>query len=170
MPIASTTLYLKQLLDGLAMPGGLPNMAAYVTPPDPNVQAEVPTCYVWPTKGREARESGKGGTIPRNLGPETPSGTKPILHMIDLFVVYFQADDDPQADSLFPGIVDAVMFALRTSEDPAVVVDPYTAQSSELIDVGENQTYEIVISALEDERYNRYDALVVAEVMELIQA
>ena len=170
MPILSTLQYMKGLLDQLAMPGGLPNMAAYITPPDPNVQAEIPTCYVWPTKGREARESGRGGTIPRNTGPETPSGTKPLSHMIDLFIVWFQADDDPQADSLFPGIVDAVMFALRTSEDPDVIVDPYTAQASQLIDVGEDMTYEIVISALEDERYNRYDALVVAEIMELIQA
>ena len=111
MPITSTIQYVKAQLDGLAMPGGIPNMAAYITPPDPNVEAEIPTCYIWPTKGREARESGRGGTIPRNTGPQTPSGTKPITHMIDLFVVYFGADDDPQADSLFPGVIDAVLEA-----------------------------------------------------------
>jgi hypothetical protein len=171
LPITSTLQYLKAQLNGLAMPGGIPNMAAYITPPDPNVEADIPTCYIWPTKGREQRESGRGGTIPRNTGPQTPSGTKPITHMIDLFVVYFGADDDPAADSTFPGIVDAVMYALRTDpEDPAVVTDPWTGQQSQLIDVGETMSYEIVISAVEDQRYNRYDSLIIAEIMELIQA
>ena len=67
-------------------------------------------------------------------------------------------------------MIDAVMYALRTSEEPAVIVDPYTAQGSQLIDVGEAMSYEVVISALEDQRYNRYDSLIIAEVMELIQA
>jgi hypothetical protein len=31
-------------------------------------------------------------------------------------------------------------------------------------------SYEIVISAVEDQRYNRYDSLIIAEIMELIQA
>ena len=76
MPITSTIQYVKAQLDGLAMPGGIPNMAAYITPPDPNVEAEIPTCYIWPTKGREARESGRGGTIPATPGrrhPRAPS-------------------------------------------------------------------------------------------------
>ena len=52
MPIASTLGFIKSLLNGLEMPGGIPNMACYITPPDPNVEAEIPTCYAWPTKGR----------------------------------------------------------------------------------------------------------------------
>ena len=51
MPIASTLAFVKNQLDGLPMPGGMPNMAAYITPPDPNVEAQDPTAYVWPTTG-----------------------------------------------------------------------------------------------------------------------
>ena len=161
MPIAAACAFVKGLLNGLAMPGGLPNMAAYILPPDPNVEAEIPTAYVWPTEGDESRAPEKGGTIPRNTGPDTPAGTKSLDHSIDVFCVYFQADDDPQADSLFPGVIDAVMDALRTSADPAVITDPYTGDQSQLIDLGERQKYHIVVSALEDQRYNRLDGLIV---------
>ena len=170
MPIAAACAYVKSVLDGLAMPGGLPSMAAYIMPPDPNVEAEIPTAYVWPTKGHESREGDQGGAIPRNTGPGTPAGTKSQLHSIDVFCVYFQADDDPQADSLFPGVVDAVMDALRTSEDPMVIIDPYTGNDSQLIDLGERMSYEIVVSALEDERYNRLDGLIACMVNEIFHA
>jgi hypothetical protein len=170
LPIAAACAFVKSVLNNLAMPGGLPNMAAYIMPPDPNVEAEIPTAYVWPTKGREGRAGEEGGAIPRNTGPGTPAGTKSLLHSVDVFCVFFQADDDPQADSLFPGVVDAVMDALRTCEDPAVIIDPYTGNDSQLIDLGERMTYEIVVSALEDQRYNRLDGLVVAMVNEIFHA
>ena len=171
MPIASTLGYVKGLLDNLPMPGGAPNMAAYITPPDPNVQAEIPTAYVWPTEGHESRNSGNAGTIPRNTGPGTPSGTKPLDHMLDIYVVFFGADDDPQADSLFPGIVDAVMECLRTSADPVTLVDPYNPNiQSALYNLGEQMSFHIVISALADQAYDRYDALIRCNVMELLRA
>ena len=82
------------------------------------------------------------------------------------------ADDDPQADSIFPGIVDAVMFALRTCEDSATLQDPYNPNiTTTLYDLGEVMSYQIVISALADQAYNRYDCLLrCGPVMELIQA
>ena len=64
-------------LSGLAMPGGLPPMVAYIMPPDPNVEAEFATAYVWPTEGDESRDPEKGGASSRNTGPGTPAGTKP---------------------------------------------------------------------------------------------
>ena len=36
MPIASVSSYVKSLLDGLSMPGGEQDMAAYIDAPDPN--------------------------------------------------------------------------------------------------------------------------------------
>ena len=163
-------LFVKNQLDGIPMPGGVPNMAAYITPPDPNVEATIPTAYVWPTDGHESRD--EPGTIPRNTGPGTPAGFKPINHMVDVFIVYFGADDDPQADSLFPGIVDAAMFALRTCEDSATLQDPYNPNvTTTLYDLGEIMSYQIVISALADQAFNRYDCLLrCGPVMELIQA
>jgi len=170
VPLASTCAYMKSLVDGLTMPGGLPDMAGYITPPDPNVDSQFPTAYVWPSEFDETRNPEFGGTIPRNTGPGTPSGFKPITHMIDIFVVYFQANDDPDADSLFPGIVDAVMAQLRTSADPAPITDPYTGVESNLYDVGEVMKGRIVVSAVEDQVWNRYDCLLVCTVHELIQA
>ncbi len=170
MPIAAVTSYVKSLLDGLPMPGGLPDMVAYIMPPDPNVEAEIPTAYVWPTDGQESRDPAKGGTLPRNSGPGTPSGWKSDEHMVDVFVVWFQADDDPQADSLFPGIVDAVMAQLRTSEDSAALTDPDTGTPSTLYNLGEDQHYQIVVSAVSDQAWNRLDGLIRCNVFELFQA
>lgn len=152
------------------MPGGLPNMACYITPPDPNVEGGIPTSYVWPADFDESRNPDKGGTIPRNTGPGTPSGDKPIEHSVEIFIVYFMANDEPLSDSLFPGIVDAVMFTLRTSEDPAKIMDPFTGQQSTLYDVGETTRGRIVVSATADQAYNRYDCLLTCQVLELIQA
>ena len=56
MPIASTLAFVKNQLDGLPMPGGLPNMAAYITPPEPERGGPDPTAYVWPTDGHESRQ------------------------------------------------------------------------------------------------------------------
>lgn len=171
MPIAAVTSYVKGILAGLPMPGqNTPALVAYITPPDPNVEAEIPTAYVWPAIGDESRNPARDGTIPRNTGPATPSGTKPFDHTIDVFVVFFMADDDPQADSLFPGMVDAVMEQLRTSEDPVPLTDPYSGQQSTLYDLGERMSYQITVSAVSDQAWNRYDCLIRCPVMELIRA
>ena len=170
MPIASTQAYIQSLLDGLPMPGNAPDMVAFITPPDPNVEAGPPTAYIWPVDGNESRNPASGGAIPRNTGPNTPAGRKPLEHMIDIYVVFFSPDDDPDADAQFPGIIDAVMDALRTSANPVVVTDPYTGLETQLIDVGERLTYRITINALADQAFNRYDGLVTAPVLELLQA
>lgn len=171
MPIASTLLYVKGLLNDLPMPGGIPNMVAWVLPPDPNELAGAqPTAYVWPTEGDESRDPAKGGTIPRNTGPGTDSGTKPEEHMIDVWIDYFGPDDDPQGDSQFPGIVDAVMAVLRTSANPVTVTDPWTAEQSTLIDVGENMHYHIVVNAVADQVFDRFQSLLRCQVLELIRA
>lgn len=170
MPVTSTCLYIKTLLAQLPMPGGLPNLAAYITPMDPNVDSQYPTAYVWPTDWDESRTGEHGGTIPRNSGPGTVSGIKPIEHSIDIYIVYFMPDDAPLADSLFTGIVDAVTAQLRTSEDPAPVTDPFTGTQSVLIDVGEVMKGRIVVSATSDQAWNRYDALLTCTVHELIRA
>ena len=170
MPVASATNYIKSLLSGLAMPGGLPNMAAYVNPPDPNDEANIPTAYVWAPDFDESRSTEGGGSIPRNTGPGTPSGTKNIEYQIEIFIVYFQANDDPQADSLFFGVIDSVMSQLRMSPDPAVITDPYTGAQSQLIDVGEVIRGRTTLSAVGDQAWNRLDALLSLTVHEIFFA
>ncbi len=170
MPIASTLSYIKGLLVSLPMPGELDPMNAYITPPDPNTETQVPTAYVWPTEGDEDRDSGKAGTVPRNTGPNTASGFKNMEHSIDVYVVWFGADDEPDIDCLFPGVVDAVMAAFRFSADPAQAVDPYTGQVSTLVDVGEKMSYRITLRSLVEQAFNRYDCLLSLSVLEVIQA
>lgn len=173
MPIASTALYMKSLLDGLNMPGGTLPMRAYIMPPDPNDETQYPTAYVWPADFDESRAGAQGGSIPRNTGPGTPSGFKPVEHSIEIFIVWFQQGDDPDADSMFPGIVDAAMAALRTSPDPiggVPITDPWTGQQTSLFDVGEVMRGRIVVSATSDQGFNRLDCLLTCTVHELIQA
>ena len=152
------------------MPGGLPNMAARITPRDPEVETDIPTAYVWPTDGDEGRDPEKGGAVPRNSGVGTASGTKGTEHNIDVYVVWFGADDTEGIDSLFPGIVDAVMAAFRFSADPATATDPYTGELSTLVDIGEKMSYRLTLRSLVEQAYNRYDALVGLSVLEVIQA
>jgi hypothetical protein len=170
VPINSVQTYLQQLLNGLPLPYSLPSLAAYITPPDPNVEAEVPTAYVWPSDGEESRDADKGGTIPRNTGPGTPSGWKNIEHSVDVWLVWSASDDDPLADTAFPAIMDAVMYCLRTSPERPLAVDPVTEQLSWLLDIGEKLSYRISLRALSDQAYNRYDGLVTVPVIEVFQA
>jgi len=89
---------------------------------------------------------------------------------MDLFLVWFQASDDPDADNLFPGMVDAVMSALRYCKMPQTIVDPYTGYKSDLVDLGENQATEIVVSSTASQAYLRYDSRVRLRLLELIFA
>lgn len=169
MPIASVLNYLQGLLDGLPMPAGLDPMNAYaVPPPDPNVESTTPTVYIWPMQFDEARDPNKGGSsMPRNTGPGTFSGVKMFTHEPHLFIVWMGANDDPS----FPGIVDALMKALRFAYPmPTIAVDPYDGTQSQINDVGEVQRGQIYVRALEDEAFNRYDCELTVPVIEEISA
>lgn len=171
MPINTVQLYLKGLLDNLTWPiANLPNLEAQVTPLDPQVQAEVPQAYIWPAHGEESRDVRRGGTLPRATAMGQPSGLKAQTHHVNVWLVYFMADDADDADSLFPGMVDWVMATLRASPDPTPVQNDVwsgTAIQSYLIDVGEVMDYEITVRSLVDQRYNRYDAQLTLTVNEV---
>lgn len=172
MTIGATQLAIQQIINNLPLYGGIPPLTAYITPPDPNTEAEVPTAYVWPSRGNESRTNSgpAAGTVPRNTGLGTPSGWKNNIHSMDVWIVFFGSDDDPNSDTLFPMITDCVMKAFRTAPDPILAVDPYDETQSWLIDVGEKMDYQIDLRSLSDQAYNRYDALVTLTVTELFQA
>lgn len=169
MSINAVQMYVKNLIDGLPMPGNY-TLTAYITPPDPNVETDIPTAYVWPSEGDESRNPRLGGSIPRMTTPTAPSGTKVQEHRLDVWLVWFAANDDPDADTWFPGMVDAIMALLRITPVEADVYDPYTGANSVVIDTGERMTYKIAVSAVADERYNRYDALLTLTLTELFTA
>lgn len=170
MPINSTSTYLLSLLDGLPLPGPAGaegNLAVYITPPDPG-NLEVPTAYLWPVGGEEKRL-----TPPRAGGPNvTEPGWKHIIHRVPLFLAWVGVADDPTADTNFPAVVDAIMAALRPSEDEVLITDPVTGQiSSLLLGIGEDMAYEIaVVHTLADQRLLRYDARLTITVNEYFQS
>lgn len=172
MPINATQVYINGLLNGLAWPiPNLPALQSQITPPDPNVQAETPQAYVWPSRGNESRNPARGGTIPRATSDASPSGLKTQRHSLEVFLVWWGADDDPDADTLFPGMVDFVMDTLRVSPNPTPpLTDTWTSRQSYLIDVGEDMDYQISLRSIIDQRYNRYDALITCVINEVFAA
>lgn len=172
MPIVAVQNYLKGLLDGLQMPGqGVPALAAYITPRDPDVDAKTPKCYIWPLDGDEQRKPKTGGAMGRNT-PGNPGARKSVIHQLGLWVVWFLPGGDPDSDILFPGMVDAIMNACRTAYPmPVIVTDPWTEQQSQVVNVGETMRYQVEPPhALKNQRLNRYDGLIRMPVTELIRA
>lgn len=149
------------------MPAGTPDLAAYLDPPDPNVESSIPTCYILQADGPEKRL-----TIPRNTGPGTTAGNKTIEHQIRLVVIYFQASDDPEADTLFGGIMDGIMDALRTAWPmPAILTDPYTGNQTQAVNAGEGMTYELYPPyATKSQRIQRRNGVITVPVTELLEA
>jgi hypothetical protein len=171
VPIASCQLFLLSLLDGLEMPYGKPAAKAYITPPDPNVQARIPAIYIWPSSGEENRSPQLGGTVPRNTGVGTSSGTKGLLHQMDVYLTWFTSNSGRQQDPVFPSMVDTVMLALRYSmPNPAYPTDPATGLTSTIYNTGEVMRYQIGVEAVNDERFLRYDCMLVVSVWEEINA
>ena len=149
-----------------------PAAKAYVTPPDPSVQAKVPAIYIWPSAtAQENRSTELGGTIPRNTGPGTASGTKGLLHQMDVYVTWFSSNSGRQQDPVFPAIVDTVMLALRYSQpNPAQLTDPATNLTRTVYNVGESMRYRTGVEATADERWLRYDSLIQVSCWEIINA
>jgi hypothetical protein len=172
MPIAAVHAFVKGLLDDLPMPLGLPAMAAYLNPPDPNVESEFPTAYILSASGPEKRDPKNAGSMPRNTGPGTPSGDKTIDHTIRILVVYELPSNDPDADTLFAGIMDGAMAALRYSfPNPAILTDPYTGAQTQAANTGEEMTYEkLPPQAISDERLTLWQGIIIVPIIEIISA
>ena len=171
MGLVVTQQFLLSILNGLEMPYSVPAAEAFITPPDPRVKAKVPAIYIWPSDGQENRSGELGGTIPRNTGPNTPSGTKGLSHQMDIYITWFSANQGRQADPVFPAIVDTVMAALRYSQpNPAELTDPATGLTSTVYNVGEQIKYRVGIEATADERWLRYDSLLQVTCWEIINA
>jgi hypothetical protein len=172
MPIVSVQSFLLNLLDQLPMPYGQNAANAFITPPDPYIQARTLAIYIWPSDGDENRSAELGGTVPRNSGIGTPSGTKGVKHMFDIYMTWTGAlNKGKSTDPVFPGMIDAVMAALRYSQpNPAYITDPNSGLTSTIYNVGENMRYRPGIESLDDERFLRYDCLVNCDVWEIMNA
>lgn len=167
MSIVTVQNWIRSQLNGLIIPGpaGVEPLEAVITPPDPNDEPQ-PMAYIWPSNGTENRQS-----MPRNSGPGTPAAWKNFHPSIDVYLTWFVSSDDPHADNAFPSVVDAILHALRYSPDPARVQDPNTGEVSWLGGVGEEMSWtNLGITATNDQRWNRMDALIRVPFIEYINA
>jgi len=90
---------------------------------------------------------------------------------MDIYLTWFSANSGRQADPAFPAMVDAIMLALRTSQpNPASITDPNTEVTSTIYNVGEKMNYRTGIESTADERWLRYDALIVCDIWEVFNA
>lgn len=167
MPLVTVQNWILNQINNMVIPGpaNVGRLEAYITPPDPR-DSPPPAAYIWPSSGREQRQ-----TIPRNSGPGTPSGWKELRPDIEIYLTWFNTAEDPYVDDAFPSVVDAVMQMLRTSPDPATVIDPNSGLTCYLVGVGEHMTWQAVsVTTTSDQRWIRYDAVIMVPFLELIQA
>ena len=159
--------FLETLLDGIGMPAGIEDLAAYLDPPDPNVEAANPTAIILDADGPEKRL-----TMPRNTGPGTSAGDKTISHTIRVLVYYYMAGDDPEARTLFAGIMDGIMAELRTAWPmPAILTDPYNGNQTQAVNAGEDMSYtRLPPQATKDQGINLWQGIIMVPILELLEA
>lgn len=169
MGINTVQWYLKSILDQVALPLNLGNLDAFIQPPNPGDGTE-PGIYIWGSRGDEAR-----ATLPRAAPGDLSTGGQKILnHDVDAWIIWLGPAVDPQADVLFPAIVDTVMAVLRNVpilDRAQYATDPVTGALSQLLNVGEHMSWEYApVRAVSDQRYLRYDARITINIEERIQA
>lgn len=173
MPVNVVLQALKGILNGLVLPGGSGTLEAFISPPNPRAEAP-PAIYIWASRGPESRQA-----LPRNqtstpvTAPVTQAqaGWKELNHSVDAYLVWFGSADSPNADVNFPLAIDGVMDALRTGPSPLYTSDPETGRQSDLVDIGERMTYQLIPPrAVANQRQLRYDCLITIQVLEIFQA
>lgn len=169
MPLNTVHYYIKNLINGVQVPGTAGILEAFIKPPDPETEP-TPKAYVWGSTEDEARLASPRVPI---SGEITQAGWKEANHLLDIWLVWF-SDEDSDSDSLdiaFPAVVDAVAAILRKSPDPVQVTDPATGQDSQLADVGEQMSIDMYPPrATADQRVWRYDARIQLKIQELFQS
>jgi hypothetical protein len=175
MPLNTVQLHLKSILDQLPLPGGIGILQAFIQPLVVDTDAEDPVAYIWGSHGNESRKAPSGSKPRARPGNLASGGNKQLTHQVDIWLVYFESNEDPNGDSAFPSVIDAVMACLRNTEllDAVTIhaVDPVTGQLSDLLAIGEDMDWDYAgVRVTADQRMFRYDAQITCEVVEVIQA
>jgi hypothetical protein len=90
---------------------------------------------------------------------------------MDIYLTWMSVNNAQQSDPVFPGMIDAILAALRYSQpNPVQITDPNSELTSTIYNVGEDMHWVPGIEALDDERWIRYDCLISLPVWEIINA
>lgn len=106
--------HVRDLLDGLVIPGTTDTIEAFITPPTVD-NLDGPKAYIWGSRMRATRQ-----TMPRTFG------FKKLLWQVDVYLSYETVPDSPTVDQEFPLVIDAVMAALWSATMPTMITDPTT--------------------------------------------
>jgi hypothetical protein len=123
---------MRNMLDGLAIPGTTQTLEAFITPPTVT-DLDNPVALIW-----GARLAGSRQTAPR--GP----GYKKLAWTVDVYLAYLTNPQSPTVDVEFPSIIDAVMAKTWTTTMPlwidasGVPTAEGTANSSQIQSIGES--------------------------------
>lgn len=132
MPLNSVQHYVRNIIDGLNVPGATAPLEAYITPPTVD-NLDAPKAFV-----QGARLRGSRQTAPRR------AGFKHLAWVVDVYLSYETNPDSPTVDSEFPQIVDAVMAAFWTTTIPTFIdplgnpVGAAVPGCSQILNIGED--------------------------------
>lgn len=166
MPLNSVQAYVKGLLNGLALPGGLPALTAYVAAPPVTSEAK-PIAFIWASNSRETRHAG-----PRaQPGQPSTGGFKKIPYLLEVWILHAEPAGGANRDSQFPSIIDAVTNVFRTTQMPVDITDSITGQKTTLLELGEDIDVDYPPArAIQAQRIYDYRARLTLPIREEIQA
>lgn len=138
MPLCSVQSYIKNMLDGLQIPGSAQTLEAFITVPA-GANLDGPMAFIL-----GGRLTGRRQTAPRG------KAFKHLAWVVDVYLAYETNPNSPTVDVEFPQIVDAVMLQTWQTTMP-LFLDPYgnpttpgAPGSSQIISIGEDFELELM--------------------------
>ena len=167
MSLNSVQMYVKSLLNGLALPyTSEGTLSAYISYPLP-VDEASPICFIWGADIDEHRQ-----TAPRaQPGQPSTGGFKDVVYLLDVWLMHAELNDDPNADSMFPVVIDTIAKTLRNTQLGVQLTDSVTGDVSTIKAIGEDiKTQYEGARTMEDERMLQYMARLQVKIVEKVQA
>jgi hypothetical protein len=148
MGVNVVQLHAKSLLEGLPSPLYDKGLLTVITPPSPG-DLDGPTAYVWATLGTNKRQ-----TAPRR------AGFRKMMWTVTVWLMSPDNATNPEADSAFACLIDAVVTAFTTAEMPISIIDPNSGQNYNFLAIGEQFTVtQSPVHGLANQQLFLYEAL-----------
>jgi len=149
MGINVVQTHAKSITNGISSPLYKRPLVAYITPPNPG-KLTGPAAYVWVTQGNNKRQTAHRG-----------AGFRSTIWTVSVWLMSPDNSTNPNADSAFASLIDAVVEAWVTTPMPISIEDPQTGRTSQLVAIGEQFTVQqSPAHTLADQRLFLYEALI----------